>query len=681
MTSTKQFSLIATLILTLSLCATTIQAQDGTCNAVTKVSLQPGLSMITSGNPNITGGTERITNGNFSAAADGYIWPASDQFTGNLAGWTAAGGSNFTYGQVLVGAYGISGASNKVYFGNAFSGGPTGWSGVTWDANNIATNVTVASFTNCDTGSYGVQEVMLSQTIATTVGKTYRLSFSSSPETGPTGRPEGLYGLGITGYTTITVHYGNGWIPWAYEFVATSASTTITFTNPAHIADSCAFGGVYSSELELAEVSVKSCAAVAATPTLGVVKSNPAPALAVGTNSTYSITVSNPGTGSATGATVKDAIPSGMTLVSTSGTNWSCAPASGASPVGTITCTYSAAIAAGASSSVLSVVVNPTASLAGTTVTNYVSTDPTGGAAPPVATTCTTANTPTAGCGAPVVSAIPNIPDLTIAKSHAGSFTAGGTGTYSLTVSNIGGAASSGGITVTDNLPVGLSVNGGAAGAVVTSGTNAANWTCNSNAASPQTITCTSATAIAATTGTRVFGFTVNIAGAASGTLTNNVSVAGGGESNVTNNTASDPTVITAIGGTPTVVLVKSCTTPATCTTAVQPPGTDLVFNIAFTNSGSGNGLSLILIDNVPTNTDFKLGSATASPGTTGLTFTIEYSNDNGATWTYTPVSGGGGAIAGYDRNVKVVRWQAAGNLSQTAPNNTGSVNFTARIR
>ncbi len=48
------------------------------------------------------------------------------------------------------------------------------------------------------------------------------------------------------------------------------------------------------------------------------------------------------------------------------------------------------------------------------------------------------------------------VPDLTITKSHTGNFTQGQTGTYSLTVSNIGGSPTSGSVTVTDNVPVGL---------------------------------------------------------------------------------------------------------------------------------------------------------------------------------------------------------------------------------
>ena len=89
----------------------------------------------------------------------------------------------------------------------------------------------------------------------------------------------------------------------------------------------------------------------------------------------------------------------------------------------------------------------------------------------------------------------------------------------------------------------------------------------------------------------------------------------------------------------------------------------------------------MVITDPIPNNTDFKVGSVVNSLGTTGLTVAIAYSNNGGATYAYTPASGGGGAPAGYDRNVTNIRWTFTGNLSQTSPNNTGSVSFTARIR
>ena len=117
-----------------------------------------------------------------------------------------------------------------------------------------------------------------------------------------------------------------------------------------------------------------------------------------------------------------------------------------------------------------------------------------------------------------------------------------------------------------------------------------------------------------------------------------------------------------------------------------QLPGTDLVYTATFTNSGGQPAQSFIVVEAIPTHTDFKLGSPSTVLGTTGMTVTVEYSNDIAVTWTYTPVSGGGSpvvgyALPGYDRMVTHVRWRFTGNLPQTAPNNAGSVTVTTRIQ
>lgn len=133
----------------------------------------------------------------------------------------------------------------------------------------------------------------------------------------------------------------------------------------------------------------------------------------------------------------------------------------------------------------------------------------------------------------------------------------------------------------------------------------------------------------------------------------------------------------------PVINLVKSVSPSGD-----QLPGTDLTYQIAFTNSGNAAANNFRLTDPDPsttlklnTNTDFKVGSVASALGTTGLTLAVTYSNDNGATYAYTPVSAGGGAPAGYDRNVTHIRWAFTGSLSQTAPNNTGNVSFVVRIR
>ena len=133
----------------------------------------------------------------------------------------------------------------------------------------------------------------------------------------------------------------------------------------------------------------------------------------------------------------------------------------------------------------------------------------------------------------------------------------------------------------------------------------------------------------------------------------------------------------------PNIELSKCVYAGVQCvTTTVEAlPGADVIYSISFTNSGGYYASSFVIRDGIPANTDFKLGSVTTNLGTTGLTVAVAYSNDSGATWTYTPASGAGGAPAGYDRLVTDIRWSFTGNLSQTAPNNQGSVGFTVRIR
>ena len=135
---------------------------------------------------------------------------------------------------------------------------------------------------------------------------------------------------------------------------------------------------------------------------------------------------------------------------------------------------------------------------------------------------------------------------------------------------------------------------------------------------------------------------------------------------------------ITALPAVPNVGLAKSVSPTAP---SQLIPGADLTYTIVFTNSGGGPASSFVVTDPIPANTDFKVGSASSSLGTTGLTVTIAYSNNGGSTYSYTPASGGGGAASGYDRNVTNVRWTFTGNLSQTAPNNTGNVSFAVKIR
>jgi uncharacterized repeat protein (TIGR01451 family) len=137
-----------------------------------------------------------------------------------------------------------------------------------------------------------------------------------------------------------------------------------------------------------------------------------------------------------------------------------------------------------------------------------------------------------------------------------------------------------------------------------------------------------------------------------------------------------DTNAVDALPATPSVTLTASVSP-----NGIVQPHTDLVYTIMFSNDGAGPASAFEITDPIPANTDFKLGSMTTSLGTTGLTPTLAYSNNGGATCTYSPLSAAGGAPAGYDRSVTHVRWSFAASLSQTAPNNAGSVGLTTRIR
>jgi len=122
-------------------------------------------------------------------------------------------------------------------------------------------------------------------------------------------------------------------------------------------------------------------------------------------------------------------------------------------------------------------------------------------------------------------------PDLTIAKSHIRSFLQGpSAGTYSIIVSNVGNASTFGTVTVIDTLPNGLT----------TAAVGGTGWTCSITNA-----TCTRADPLPAGASYPAISITVNVAAGTPATVINTAIVSGGGETNITNDTASDPTQIT----------------------------------------------------------------------------------------------------------------------------------------
>jgi uncharacterized repeat protein (TIGR01451 family) len=109
-------------------------------------------------------------------------------------------------------------------------------------------------------------------------------------------------------------------------------------------------------------------------------------------------------------------------------------------------------------------------------------------------------------------------------------------------------------------------------------------------------------------------------------------------------------------------------------------PGTDLTYTITATNAGTDPAASVVEVDSIAPQVQFQVGSTTSTLPP-GVTATIAYSSDGGATWTYVPTTGGCAAPAGYDGCVNRLRWSLQNPLSNVAPNNVATARFIARIK
>ena len=234
---------------------------------------------------------------------------------------------------------------------------------------------------------------------------------------------------------------------------------------------------------------------------------------------TYTVTVSNAASaGPASGAvTVTESAPSGLTLVSMTGTGWDCSAAP--------SCARSDALAGGASYPPIVVTVN-VASNAASPLVNSVGVSG-GGSATASATDSTIVNLS---------------PVLSIVKTHTGSFIQGQNGaTYTATVSNAASAAAtSGTVTVSELPPSGETL-------VSMAGTG---WTCASGAT-----TCTRSDSLAPGASYAPITVTVNVAGNAASPQVNTAGVSGGGSAPAG---ASDSTTIV---GNPPVLSITSAHT------------------------------------------------------------------------------------------------------------------------
>ena len=275
-------------------------------------------------------------------------------------------------------------------------------------------------------------------------------------------------------------------------------------------------------------------------PNLSLAKTDGKTALTSPGTNTYTFTVTNSGNGASSGTvSVADLLPPGLSvtpgplvLSGPSAANWSCTAANATE----INCASAASIAGSGGTSVFVISTN----VNGTNGISVVNKAVVSGGGDPAKTTtasvtqaglCTAANTP-AGCAVDSDTIV--APNLSLSKTNGVNTVAtGSTVVYSLTLTNGGGAATLGTITIADLLPTGLSYSGA-------SPFTMASFTCT---VSGQGITC-NRTAALAPSATALVTFTALVSPTAPSSLVNLARVGGGGDP--TPGKSALPTTVTA---------------------------------------------------------------------------------------------------------------------------------------
>jgi fimbrial isopeptide formation D2 family protein/uncharacterized repeat protein (TIGR01451 family) len=312
-----------------------------------------------------------------------------------------------------------------------------------------------------------------------------------------------------------------------------------------------------------------------------------------GTTGTYTLTVKNNGPSAAsTPITVIDTIVSPETFSSWSGTNWSCAFSNP-----TLTCTYShAPLNSGSTAPTLSVVVStPSGTPNGTEVTNTAT----------VSSPTFDYNLDNNSSSNPTT--IDANADMAITKSHSGSFTAGGQGTYTVSVVNNGPSDAVGPLTVTDTLPAGETLQSA-------SGTD---WTCGTVVDSQ--FSCTDADDLTSGSYAPPITEVVDVAASqAPGSITNSASVS---------STTNDPVPGNNTSSNSTDIVTSADLALSKVHTGSFTAGDDGTYDFTVTNSdGPSNAAGpLTVTDTLPGGETFVSGggsgwSCSVSSGTVSCT-------------------------------------------------------------
>jgi uncharacterized repeat protein (TIGR01451 family) len=190
-------------------------------------------------------------------------------------------------------------------------------------------------------------------------------------------------------------------------------------------------------------------------------------------------------------------------------------------------------------------------------------------------------------------------PDVTLTKSHSPQFVAGAATTFTLTVSNSGTLATDGTpVTVTDNVP------NGAAGFDSIAVTAAPGWSCTVPLGTTN-LTCTRSDVLAVGSSYPQIVVTAMVHNPVSPTIQNTASVSGGGDSDPTDNTATDVGPGTSAADLDVTKVVDQ---------SVVPSGGQATFSLEVHNGGPSTAAAATLDD--PLGSSYTDVSVVASRGT-----------------------------------------------------------------
>jgi len=290
-----------------------------------------------------------------------------------------------------------------------------------------------------------------------------------------------------------------------------------------------------------------------------------------GTDTSYTLDVTNHGPSDSEGPiVVTDNLPAGTSLVSATGTGWTCG-ASGR----TLTCTRTAGLANGAAAPQITVVVHVQSDTSGS-LTNTASVK--GPEADP------TPGNNTSSVTDPVATSA----DLAITKAHVGAFTPGGAGTYEFTIINNGPSDAAAQVKVIDQLAPELTFVSD----------NSTDWACS--ASTTNLLTCTLGGSLPVGN-SRTFQITVTIDGAHTGDIVNSATVSSPTpDPHLGNNTDGDSTLVDVQAD---LGIVKSHKGNAIA-------GENLAFTLTVTNHGQSDSPGPIAVsDTIPAGMTFVSAS------------------------------------------------------------------------